>query len=289
MKMRRYSLPRFASNAKNLRVSTGEAEVEHRFSIDARRADGFIDRIAAHDPVDVYDPASPVTYVRTIYFDTTERRLFHSTESAATARVRVRQYASAPDRYTAPVITDLCAFEVKVSHFGSRRKARLVDSPAEIDRLLYGDGWRHDPHLAEVRALRRAARAIAGDELRPVLTTYFRRVSHTVPGVRVTVDDGVTYAGPSSIARAGELAAADGVFTSGQEQVLEVKLSIQPPAWLAEAMRSLRAAEGVSKYHHGMLTAQRLEALASAAKLMQQPSPRFAAHRFSFEQEQTFA
>jgi hypothetical protein len=157
-----------------------------------------------------------------------------------------------------------------------------------VDEILHRGGWRSDPHLVEMRPLRRAARGIGAGKLEPVLTTYFRRTSYSAPGIRVTLDDDIAFARPTPLRLPGELAEPDQIFSRSPHLVLEVKLSAPAPAWLKGAMRILRMS-GLesSKFHEGMLTSQRLDVLAAAART---PPIRHRVPRlFPFEHEPTYA
>jgi len=91
-----------------------------------------------------------------------------------------------------------------------------------------------------------------------VLTTYFRRLSRSAPGIRVTLDDQVSFARPMPLGQPGQRAEPGDVFRRLDQLVLEVKLSAAPPAWLTDAMRLIRLTGRESKFHDGMLNAQRM-------------------------------
>lgn len=239
------------------RVGIGEPEVEHRFRVDWMQAQAFLGCVAGRLTADTYDPDRPAAFLLTTYFDTADNRLFNSSGNVGRARVRLRQYASAVTGDAPAMLTDTCAFEVKLSIFESRRMARVVGSPRDLQRLLHGGAWR-DPRLTELRALRHAARAVGTGKLRPVLTTYFRRLSRSAPGIRVTLDDQVSFARPMPLGQPGQRAEPGDVFRRLDQLVLEVKLSAAPPAWLTDAMRLIRLTGRESKFHDGMLNAQRM-------------------------------
>jgi hypothetical protein len=252
----------------------GQLEVEHRFLVaDAGRFTAIVER---HLPEQIHDQERPANHVLTTYFDTDDRRLFRAGESTRRCRVRVRQYASAEDGGP-PVLGRLCAFELKEATDGSRRKARIVATPVDIERLLHRDGWLGD--LDPAAPLFRAASAIGTGVLRPTLSTTFGRRAFTGPGLRVTVDDGIQFAAPWRIGRPGELATPGGVFSRLPQQVIEVKLQLSPPDWLEAAMRELQLAERFSKYRDGLLALQRIEALAAAATTRRRVEPT----QFEFE------
>lgn len=239
------------------RVAISDPEVEHRFRVDWMQAQAFLGCVAGRLTSDVYDPDRPVSYLLTTYYDTGDQRLFNSSGNVGRARVRLRQYASAVTGEAPVMLTDTCAFEVKLSIFESRRMARVVGTPRDLQRLLHGGAWR-DPRLTELRALRHAARAVGSGKLRPVLTTYFRRLSRSAPGIRVTLDDQIAFARPVPLGQPGQRAEPGDVFRRIDQLVLEVKLSAPPPAWLTDAMRLVRLTGRESKFHDGMLNALRM-------------------------------
>jgi len=245
------------------RVGIGEPEVEHRFRVDWMQAQAFLGCVAGRLTADVYDPDRPAAFLLTTYFDTADHRMFNSSGNVGRARVRLRQYASAITGDAPAMLSDVCAFEVKLSIFESRRMARVVGAPRDLQRLLHGGAWR-DPRLTELRALRHAARAVGSGKLRPVLTTYFRRLSRSAPGIRVTIDDNIAFARPVPLGHPGQRAEPGDVFRRLDHLVLEVKLSAPPPAWLTDAMRLVRLTGRESKFHDGMLNAQRATKRVSA-------------------------
>lgn len=246
------------------RVMLDQPEVEHRFLVDPLQYKAFIGCVAPHLSSEVRD-TSPVSHLLTTYYDTPERKLYHATGRVEHARIRLRRHATSPGADAPAVPSDLCAFEVKMSIFESRRIARLVDTPARVDALLYRGGWRADEDLMEIPALRHAARAVAMGRLRPVMTTYFRRVSLCAPGVLITVDDKIAYARPVPLDGPDPVGEPDGVFHRSHQQILEVKLSVLAPPWLGDAMRLLRQPNRPSKFQEGMTTWQRLTTLARGA------------------------
>jgi hypothetical protein len=249
-------------------LQIGLAEVEHRFLVDADDAARFASLVAEHLQEEILDRTSPVNHVVTTYFDTDDRRLFRTHVRTGLGRVRIRQYARAEGPDAPAFIGDTCAFELKEATVESRRKARIVASPDDIDRLLYSDGWLEDMPASSMSTmpLFRAASAIGAGVLRPTLTTTFRRRAWVGPQVRVTIDEGVLFAAPGGLRRPGDPAAPNGVFSRLPHRILEVKLSVGAPDWLAAAMRGRRLSHRFSKYRDGLLAAQRIEALAAAAR-----------------------
>src|SRR5687768_11070931 len=152
-RMRRVTAEPVQSN----RVVLDQPEVEHRFLVDPLQYKAFIGCVAPHLSSEVRD-TSPVSHLLTTYYDTPDRKFFQATGRVEHARVRLRRHATSPGTEAPAVPSDLCAFEVKLSIFESRRIARLVDTPTAIEAILYRGGWRSDEDLMEVPALRHAAR-----------------------------------------------------------------------------------------------------------------------------------
>jgi hypothetical protein len=248
-----------------VRVAVGDPEVEHRFCLDWMQAQAFLGCVAGRLTTDVYDPDRPASFLLTTYFDTADHRMFNSSGNVGRARVRLRQYASALTGESRAMVGETCSFEVKLSIFESRRMARAVGAPSDLQRLLHGGAWR-DPRLTELRALRHAARAVGSGKLRPVLTTWFRRLSRSAPGIRVTLDDQIAFARPVPLAQPGQRGEPGDVFRRVDHLVLEVKLSAPPPAWLSEAMRLVRLTGRDSKFHDGMRSALRASKQMPAAR-----------------------
>jgi hypothetical protein len=113
----------------------------------------------------------------------------------------------------------------------------------------------HDLLLARSLAapLDHARRAIAAGALRPCLTTWFRRLTYAGCGARVTVDQMIEFARPVAIGAPGQHAAPDDVVGRGPPLVLEVKLRVAPPVWLATAMQRLLVSTQFSKFRDGLL------------------------------------
>jgi hypothetical protein len=289
MRLPRHTLDPLADVSPVLQI--GRPEVEHKFLVEGDAAAEFIAVAGEHLSEEVLDRANPVNHLVTTYFDTEDRRLFHTSQQSGLGRVRVRQYARAATIDAPAFIGDTCALELKEATSESRRKARIVASPDDIDRLLYRDGWMEDSHSSAVSTmpLFRAASAIGTGTLRPTLTTTFRRRAWVGPEIRITVDDGVLFAAPGGLRRTGDPAAPHGVFSRLPHHVIEVKLGVSPPDWLIDAMRGHRLSERFSKYRDGLLAAQRIEALAAAARSapFTTRSPRTTLRAFEHEPTRT--
>lgn len=243
-------------------------EVEQRFLVDADDAHRFLDAIRPHLPASVRDPARPIEFVRTTYFDTDDLMLFRSQLSAGAWRVRIRQYACAPDHRTPPRLGEGCAFEVKECGPIGRRKVRAVGTPDVIARFVRGrDGGLAQGSGQLSPLLEYAACAIELGRLAPRLTTWFRRLTHEADGARVTVDQRIEFARPMAPGVPGDLAAPREVFGRGPPLVLELKLRIAPPDWLRRAMRRLFLATQFSKFRDGLLALQHIERARPHARL----------------------
>src|SRR5687768_14649470 len=148
MRLPRHTLDPYADVSPVLQI--GRPEVEHRFLVDSDDATRFTEVLGERLNEEFPDRLNPVNHLVTTYFDTEDRRLFHTSYQTGLGRVRIRQYAGAlnPDR--AAIIGETCALELKEATGESRRKARIVATPDDINRLLYQDGWLHDSHASAV-------------------------------------------------------------------------------------------------------------------------------------------
>jgi len=236
-------------------------EQEQRFLVDPDEVHRFLAAVQPHLPVQVHDPARPVEFVRTTYFDSDDDILLRSRAPGRECRVRVRQYADAPDHVAPPRLRGDCAFEVKESSPTGRHKVRALGTPDEIGRMVgaragsvraLGSG-RISPLLAH------AARAIECGQLAPRLTTWYRRLALEAGAVRVTVDQQIEFARPIGLGPAGEHAAPRAVAGRGPDLVLEVKLRAAPPDWLLQAMRRLAVLTQFSKFRDGLLALRSAE------------------------------
>lgn len=231
-------------------------EIEERFLVAADEARAFLACAARHVPVDRFDPGRPVAFIRTTYFDTDDLELFRSQRRR---RVRLREYAGAPCADGIATLTGQCAFELKESSGAERRKARFAGERGDLLRLL-----RRGPHRPIDADLARAAAEVRGGRLRPRLTTFFRRRSHTADGIRITLDDRLTFARPVRLGRAGEPAEPADVVGCGPQLVLEIKLAGPRPGWLEEAAGGLLGMSRFSKFKGGMLALGRADQVALA-------------------------
>ena len=230
-----------------------DAETEARYLVAPGEARSFLARAARHLSPDLFNAARPIVFVRTTYFDSDEQELFRSQRRR---RIRLREYAGAPGADGIPTLTGICAFEVKEQAAGLRSKARVVADRAELLRLLRrGPGRAIDPALAQ------AAAQVKSGWLRPRLTTFFRRRSLSGDGLRVTLDDRLSFSRPVRLGRAGEPAEPIDLVGRGPQLILEVKSSAGQPAWLTEAVRDFLVMTRFSKFKGGMLAIERADSL----------------------------
>lgn len=240
-------------------------EVEERFLVESEEAHAFLDEVRPHLRMYLRDPDQPVEFVRTTYFDTDALTLFRSELPAGAWRVRIRQYASAPDQQTPPRLGETCAFEVKESTREGRRKLRLVGTPAEIARFVGGGD--DEPRNGRLPSLLdHAARAVQLGHLVPQLTTWFRRLSFAAAHARVTLDQRIEFARPNGLGMPGEAGAPGAVVGHGPPLVLEIKLRQPPEGWLADAMRRLFLATEFSKFRDGVLALRQSERKAEGSQ-----------------------
>lgn len=248
-------------------------QIEARFLVAPDEARGFLARAGRHLAPDVFDLARPVAFVRTTYFDSDEQELFRSQRRR---RIRLREYAGAPGADGIATLTGVCAFELKESSDGLRRKTRVLADRAELMRLLRrGPGRAVDPALAQAAAQVRSGR------LRPRLTTFCHRRSLGGDGVRVTLDDRLVFARPVRLGRAGEPAEPPDVVGRGPQLILEVKLSGEAPGWLVDAAGDLLAMSRFSKFKGGMLAIERADALRGARAAPRVSIARWLRHELS--------
>lgn len=222
-------------------------EGEQKFVVSDREVAKLLGAISGRARPVVWDPDRPVAWARTTYLDTEDLLLFRSRADRVARRLRVREYASAEAIGDPPVLTGDCALELKESIGELRAKARFFDRPARIWRLA-GCGC-SAIHTSDP-ALQAIARHLARGDLRPRVTTLYRRASLSAEGgaVRITIDHDLGYFRPPRGGAAGEPAEPPDQIGACAAKILEVKSSIEPPAWLRDALAGLTEAEGLSKF-----------------------------------------
>jgi len=230
---------------------------EQRFLLSRAEMRRFLADIGARAAVEIYDPARPVSYTRTTYFDTNDLAYFRSGEGSPARRLRVREYAVAATPREAPVLSGVAFIELKEHEGATRRKVRLAATPSEIAQLLVERGGDAARSVAPAAAaLDVIARELALPTMSSRLATWYRRLCLTADGrrVRITVDENLTFCRPLAIGEPGALAAprAREVVAAFPARVLEVKHSGEMPLWLCAALESLQPARSFSKFQMGM-------------------------------------
>lgn len=221
-------------------------ERELKYIVDSRAAQQFLSRCRDQVTPTIYDPARPIAYARTLYLDTRDRAYHRAASMPWSCRVRVREYAAAETLEDSPRLTGVATVELKQSDRGERRKWRVARSP-EVLRALIARGVSTDELPFEVPTMCRV-----GGCLYPQMTTWYRRLSFSAPGVRITVDEGVTFCAPQLPGDIGAAAEPERAIARGPSAMLEVKLLGDAPAWLEDAMRPIGTPARFSKFHEGM-------------------------------------
>ncbi|HLK92342.1 MAG TPA: VTC domain-containing protein [Polyangia bacterium] len=231
---------------------------EQRFLLSRSEMRRFLQTIAARAAIEIYDPARPISYTRTTYFDTNELDYFRSGDGSPARRLRVREYAVAANPTEAPVLSGVAFIELKEHEGSARRKVRLAATPAEIARLIDDRGGAPaEPPVADASpALATIARELALPTMTARLATWYRRLCLTGDArrVRITVDENLTFCRPQPIGKPGALAAPRSreVVAAFPARVLEIKHSGEMPVWLVPALESLQPARAFSKFQMGM-------------------------------------
>jgi hypothetical protein len=197
-------------------------ELEHRFLLDPGATGRVLGAIAGRLEESIYDPARPVAWSRTTYLDTPDERYLAASQNGCRLRVRLRQYAAAPDEREPPRLVPGTWLEVKRSAGLQRHKVRARLSDEETAAVLCGG-------------------------LIPQVTTWYRRRSWSGAGLRLTVDTEVAFCRPALPGAAGELAEPAGLLGLEPRSVLEIKSAAALPGWLLELLVGLPEAGGYSK------------------------------------------
>jgi hypothetical protein len=261
----------------------GGGEYELKFVVPLERARAFLRTLQDRLRVTVYDRVLPVAFARTTYLDTPDWRYLRSSAAEVSRRLRIRQYAAAPDDGVPARLTGLCFIEYKESAAGRRRKARLQILPYDIAAMLADpaailSAYRHrDGDAADV-----LLGEMAGAMLAPQLMTWYRRQSLVDSGglVRVTLDTEIAFAPalPLDAMSAIEGHGCEPVHGVGQapECLLELKYDRTPPDWLAAAVGLLGAPPAVrlSKYVMGMQIMERAGQPRGGASGRREPASR---------------
>jgi hypothetical protein len=228
---------------------------ERKYTVTPEQAARFLAAAGRRLQRVIFDPTQPVTFTRTTYLDTPDLALWRAGEQGPIARrLRVRQYAAAPDDRTPPTLTGDAWLEVKASSDGLRAKSRFPLDGDGLARALRGGKAIGDLErgLLRVTGWVELRPLLSRQDVAPRLATWYRRVSFETRGLRVTWDDGICFCRPWP-ALAGPAAPPDGhVVARYPFGVLEIKHRGRPPMWLVKALGALPAPSPLSKYHLGM-------------------------------------
>lgn len=247
---------------REARAQLADIEYEIKFAAPLERSRAFLTAVRDRLRVTIYDPVLPVAFTRTVYLDTPDWRYLTTSAAELQQRLRIRQYAGAPDDGVPPRFTGLCFLEYKESAAGRRRKARLRISPRDIEAILRDPGARLAAlrHGGDDAAIDVLVGEMAGAMLIPQLMTWYRRQSMADESgrVRVTLDTQIAFCPPLAPAVLSDLGSFGcgpvGAVGQAPESLLEIKHDGEPPDWLAPALRHLGVlpATRLSKYVMGM-------------------------------------
>jgi hypothetical protein len=234
---------------------------ERRFLPSSAQLAAFIEAVRAGPLPDADRVERPASTVWTTYLDTDDLRCFHSCEGPVARRLRIREYDVGSGRGAATP----CYLELKQTMGTTRSKVRLGAPVAVLARLIEGAGD-FDGVFTNTGgiALRAIQQALSGSHFGPCVgTSYQRRLLASGPGLRVTLDEGLTFIHPVTLGLPHGNRAA---LALGPPRVLEVKYAARLPDWLGRALEALDAAPALSKFQLGMAAVQHAAAsVASAA------------------------
>jgi hypothetical protein len=235
-------------------------EAERRFFVSRAQAEAFLHEVAPRLRLEVHDAERPIAFARTTYLDTDDLLYYQSSRDQVKRRLRVREYAAAADPEAEPVLTGVCALELKETTGVMRSKARLV-APADVIAFILDSGGSAPPawkeRLSRMRAFSAIQESLRFDVPAPRVTTFYRRASlgGADGRVRITLDEGARYCRPVRLGKVGEVATPPEPVADGPRRILEIKTMGTPPDWLATAMDSARlepAPESFSKFSAAM-------------------------------------
>lgn len=203
---------------------------ERKFLPDAGAARSFWKIASAHLRPE-HGPGA-VSFSRTTYFDTPDLAYYRSCSGPVLRRVRVREYAIAPDPEGPPRRVEHCYLELKQSNASMRSKVRLRLQPEEVARELA---------------------SLTDASLAPCVTTWYRRRALVGDGgLRVTLDDMLLLCRPLPVGSPFHRFDDQSILGSGPAIVLECKSTNVPPAWMIDALAGMREELGFSKFVLGM-------------------------------------
>lgn len=244
-----------------------DIEYEHRYLVDRECAEWLLSRHREHTSVLVYDRRRPISYARTVYFDTDDLTYYQSFEREETIRLRIRQYAQAADLLDPPRISSPAFLELKRSIGARRSKVRVCLDPSQVEPLFLGQ-----VSVELEQELRAQGAGDLADRLRerplsPRLMTWYRRLSIGGDGLRITFDEAIAYCQPDTVLPLGKVAEPTQPLSSEPQTVLEVKVAGTMVDWLRESLDQLPVAADHSKYRAGMTKLRRQVATAKGSTL----------------------
>ena len=234
-------------------------ERERRFLLSRDQTLTFLGAVGSKCVQERYDRSRALAFTRTTYLDTPDLSYFRSCAQGVARRLRVREYAVASTLQEIPQLTGICCLELKQSTGSARAKVRFSAAPHTLRRILAGEAQFDidDDSPSQLMALSTLRAELAGRQVAPCLTTWYRRTCLTGEDgrVRITLDQDLSFCQPEALGDDG--AAVARVVARGPERILEVKFFGEEPAWLARATAPLTAAPSFSKFRMGMLALQR--------------------------------
>jgi VTC domain len=241
-------------------MSESLGEAERRFFVTRAQAEAFLTEVAPRLTLEVHDAQRPLAFARTTYLDTDDLIYYNSSREQVRRRLRVREYAAASEPDDEPILTGVCALELKETEGVMRSKARLV-APADVIAFILDSGGSAPPawkdRLSRMRAFGAIQESLRFDIPSPRVTTFYRRASLAVPdgNVRITLDEGARYCRPVRLGKVGDPATPPEPVADGPRRILEIKTLGTPPTWLTAAMDAARlepAPESFSKFTAAM-------------------------------------
>ncbi|WP_223757562.1 VTC domain-containing protein [Myxococcus sp. RHSTA-1-4] len=229
-----------------MRHASLESDNERRFQPVHVMVEGFLRAVQSFTQPLVYAVEHPYAYTRTTYFDTEALDLLGTRGTGSAQRLRLREYAGAAAPGQPPVLTGPRFLEIKVTSGGRRTKCRCPVSGDEADALLTCAPL---PHLSPASALLRQSTL---DAVKPWVTAWYQRTTYVArhEEVRITLDEGLTYAHPP---QPGGAVAPARLLRREPRPLLEVKWKGDAPSWLEQALRPLAHSETqASKFEEGM-------------------------------------
>ncbi len=188
----------------------------------------MLEEASRHLHLAVYDPDRPIAYARTLYLSVPG-----SEALGADTRLRIRQYAAAAGLDQTPQVT-VSYLESKHHDGDQRHKVRMRMPAAVLVDAVEGrtiDGWRG--RLDAIPELREVVPGLLDGRLAPRLLTWYRRISLASAGLRMTLDEGVTFGPPEAPVADGAPAVPRAVGNVMSDIIIEVKSSADLPPWLA--------------------------------------------------------